>query len=228
MWVLAERCIRGNLSWDEQRELLWGVAEAWRAKEGSSDWHPSFSCFASSRCLSIQPTQPAVSGGRVDVCLSVCVFICPGLRYAALIKPTAKRETCQAANSNDPEYAYGCFGENKWAENGIHKHSWYRERRGGERLKSSSAAARQTPPSHVECFIDYSFLSACMYIWAVRYDNTCQASQSCCRQEYWVGCCCCRAQSGSLVPQTIHRIHVPEAGTSVYGQDACRTVPITN
>lgn len=70
------------------------------------------------------------------LCVCQCVFICPGLKYAALIKPTAKQKTCQAANSNDPEYAYGCFGENKWAENGIHKHSWYRERRGGERLKS--------------------------------------------------------------------------------------------
>lgn len=99
------------------------------------------------------------------MCVCQCVFICPGLRYAALIKPTAKRETCQAANSNDPEYAYGCFGENKWAENGIHKHSWYRERRGGERLKSSSAAARQIPLSHVEFVLrDYSFLSACTYI----------------------------------------------------------------
>lgn len=90
------------------------------------------------------------------VCVCQCVFICPGLRYAALIKPTAKRKTCQAANSNDPEYAYGCFGENKWAENGIHKHSWYRERRGGERLKPSSTAATQIPPSHVEMFIEFN------------------------------------------------------------------------
>ena len=59
----------------------------------------------------------------------MCVCVCPGPRYAVLIKPTAKRKTCPAASSNDPEYTYGCFEENKWAENGIHKHSWYRGRR---------------------------------------------------------------------------------------------------
>lgn len=61
---------------------------------------------------------------RVFVC--VRVHFCPGPRYAALIKPTAKRKTRPAASSNDPEYTYGCFGENKWAENGIHRPSWYR------------------------------------------------------------------------------------------------------
>lgn len=144
----------GNLSRAEQRELLWGAAEAWRGEQGSSDRHLSLLRFTSSRCLRIQPTQPAVSWGRVRVCVSVClcvcVYICPGPRYAALIKPTAKRKTRPAANSNDPEYTYGCFGENKWAENGIHKHSWYREGRGGERLNSCSGAASQIPLSHGE------------------------------------------------------------------------------
>lgn len=141
----------------EQRELLWGAAEAWRSEQRSSDRHLSFLHFTSSRCPCTQPTQPAVSGGhmcvsvRVPAYVCVCACVCPGPRYAALIKPTAKRKTRPAASCNDPEYTYGCFGENKWAENGIHKHSWYREGRGGETLNSSRAAASQTIPlSHEE------------------------------------------------------------------------------
>lgn len=64
--------------------------------------------------------------------------------------------------------------------------------------------------------------SARMYIWVLGCDTTCRASQSCCRQECWVGPCCRRAQSGSLVLQTIHQIHAPEAGTEVCGLDACQ------
>lgn len=88
----------------------------------------------------------SLEGVRVSVCMRVYlrVYVCPGPTYAALIKPTAKRKTRPAASSNDPEYTYGCFGENKWAENGIHKHSWYREGRGGETLDSSTDAASQT------------------------------------------------------------------------------------
>ena len=102
-----------------------------------------------------QRNLPSLEGTRacVSVCtrVYVCAHICPGPRYAALIKPTAKRKTRPAASSNDPEYTYGCFGENKWAENGIHKHSWYREGRGGERLHSSRGAASQSIPlSHGE------------------------------------------------------------------------------
>lgn len=83
-----------------------------------------------------QRNLPSLEGISVSVCIRVYVrvCVCPGPRYAALIKPTAKRKTRPAASSNDPEYTYGCFGENKWAENGIHKHSWYREGRGGETL----------------------------------------------------------------------------------------------
>lgn len=154
----------------EQRELLWGAAEAWRSEQRSSDRHLSFLHFTSSRCPCTQPTQPAVSGGHmcVSVCIPVyvcvCACVCPGPRYAALIKPTAKRKTRPAASCNDPEYTYGCFGENKWAENGIHKHSWYREGRGGETLNSSRAAASQTIPlSHEEgrfFFPFYRFLAS--------------------------------------------------------------------
>lgn len=99
-----------------------------------------------------QRNLPSLEGVFASIC--VYVRISPEPRYAALIKPTAKRETHPAANSNDPECTYGCFGENKWAENGIHKHSWYREGRGGERRNSSSGAARQIPLSHTErsCF----------------------------------------------------------------------------
>lgn len=120
-----------------------------------------------------QRNLPSLEGVCVCVhaCLCVCVraYVCPGPRYAALIKPTAKRKTRPAASSNDPEYTYGCFGENKWAENGIHKHSWYREGRGGETLNSSRGAASQTIPlSHggKKIFIDFQhlYLSAVMYI----------------------------------------------------------------
>lgn len=218
----------GSLSRAEQRELLWGVAEAWLDEQRSSDRHLSFLRFTSSRCPRTQPTQPDVSWGRVSLCICVymCVYVCPGPRYAALIKPTAKRKTRPAASSNDPEYTYGCFGENKWAENGIHKHSWYSERRGGEKLNSSRGAASQTIPlSHrgMEIFIDFQplFLSAVMYILVLVCETTCQASQSCCRQGCWVWCCCCKGQSGSLVHQTIHQNPSPEAGTAACGPDAC-------
>lgn len=100
-----------------------------------------------------QRNLPSLEGVRVSVSIRVyvCVYVCPGPWYAALIKPTAKRKTRPAASSNDPEYTYGCFGENKWAENGIHKHSWYGEGRGGETLDSSRGAASQTIPlSHGE------------------------------------------------------------------------------
>lgn len=102
------------------------------------------------------------------LCVYVRVYIRPGPRYATLIKPTAKQKTRLTANSNDPEYTYGCFGENKWAENGIHKHSWYREGRGGERRDSSSGAASQIPLSHGErrfFFLEiFAFVSVCWYV----------------------------------------------------------------
>lgn len=83
-----------------------------------------------------------------------------------LIKPTAKRKTRPAASSNDPEYTYGCFGENKWAENGIHKHSWYRERRGGETPNSPREADSQAIPlSQVEWRFVYIFsLGFCLLL----------------------------------------------------------------
>lgn len=74
----------GSLSRAEQRELLWGVAEAWRGEQGSSDRHLSSSRFTSSRCLRIQPTQPAVSRGRarVRVCVYMCLCVCAYLSRA--------------------------------------------------------------------------------------------------------------------------------------------------
>lgn len=50
-------CVCGRFWWSlsraEQRELLWGAAEAWRIEQRSSDRHLSFIRFASSRCLRI-------------------------------------------------------------------------------------------------------------------------------------------------------------------------------
>lgn len=97
-----------------------------------------------------------------------------------------------------------------------------------ERRKSSSAAATQIPPSDVDILVFLNrfqprSLSARMYIRSLGCDSTCRASRSCCRQGCWVGRCCCRAQSGSLVPRTIHGIHAPEAGTAACGPGACRT-----
>lgn len=196
------------------------------ARRAEKRWQASLSLsrFTSSRCLRIQPTQPAVSGGRVcaSVCrrVHVCVRACPGPRYAALIKPTAKRKTRPTASSNDPEYTYGCFGENKWAENGIHKHSWYREGRGRETLSSSRGAASQTIPlSHEGQTIFIG--STVVYIWVLECDTTCQPSLNCCRRGCWAWYCCCRGQSGSLEHQTIHQSHAPGAGTVACGPDAC-------
>lgn len=114
---------------------------------------PGVSAYSQRNLLSLEGVYLSVC-----LCVYVLVYICPGPRYAALIKPMAKRKTRPAANSSDPEYTYGCFGENKWAENGIHKHSWYRERRGWD---SSNGAASQIPLSHDEkkIFIDFSLCS---------------------------------------------------------------------
>lgn len=110
---------------------------------------------------------------RACVCVSdyarlfmcVCVFFCPGPRYTALIKPTAKRKTRPAAGSNDPEYTYGCFGENKWAENGIHRPSWYRGGRvdggGVTELIQRSRKTNFTTKSGGENRIGYLSLHLC-------------------------------------------------------------------
>lgn len=117
-----------------------------------------------------QRNLPSLEGVCVSVCIRVYVhvYVCPGPRYAALIKPTAKRKTRPAASSNDPEYTYGCFGENKLAENGIYKHSWYIEGRGGETFSTSRGAASLTIPlSHGGRRFFYRFLacvSVVMYI----------------------------------------------------------------
>ena len=74
----------GSLSRAEQGELLWGVAEAWHGEQGSSDRHLASLRFTSSRCLRIQPTQPAVSRGhaRLCVCVYTCLCVCTYLSRA--------------------------------------------------------------------------------------------------------------------------------------------------
>lgn len=151
MGVLVKKCI-----WEASAELSGGNCYEAPLKRGTASREavtgislsyaslpPGVSTHSQRNLLSLEGVYKPKC-----LCVYVCVYIRPGPRYAALIKPTAKQKTRLTANSNDPEYTYGCFGENKWAENGIHKHSWYREGGGGERRDSSSAAASQIPLSH--------------------------------------------------------------------------------
>lgn len=134
-------------------------------------WQPSLSllCFTSSRCLCIQPTQPAVSWGRVCACVFVRLAVCmcvsvqgPGM--PRWLNPRLSEKHARLPNTNDPEYTYGCFGENKWAENGIHKHSWYRDGGRGGREGQRSDAFSQIPLSHggrFFFFIVFASISVC-------------------------------------------------------------------
>lgn len=216
-----------SLRWAEQRELLWSVAEARSGEQRSSDRHLSFLRFTSSRCLHIQPTQPAVSGGRecvyVYLCLCVCVYICPGPRYAALIKPTAKRKNTPGCQFQWPWIHIWLFwGKQMGGKWNTQAQLVQRRKRGGT-LSSSSQPDYSTESWKEKEFIDFQpfFLLAVMYIWVLVCDNTCQPFQSCCKQGCLVPSCHRRGQSGSLVLQTIHQNHVPEAGTEVCGPGAC-------
>lgn len=64
----------GSLSRAEQREPLWGAAEAWRSEHRSGDRHlSSFLCFTSSRCPRTQPNA---------TCRLLRVYVCLGVRMS--------------------------------------------------------------------------------------------------------------------------------------------------
>lgn len=213
----------GSVSEAEQRELLWGAAEAWRGKQRSSDRH----LFLTLHFLQVSSHTANATCRllRACVCLPVYVPTCvcasvqgPGMRcwlnpwlsekHARLPVPmTLNTHMAVLGKTNGRKMEYTRTAGTKKEEG----------RGGEETLNSSWGADSQTIPlSHGEGDLYIDFQPCCVFVC----DITCRASQSCCRQGCLVSTGRYKGQSGSLVNQTIHQNRSSEEDTVVCGPGA--------